>query len=352
MLGGIILQNTKSKEKIQYIERLRSLAIVLVILIHVVALPIQTWKGDIGYEFSLYTLSYTIGCLGVPIFLMISGNLLLNPCRKIKIEKVYKKMIPKILFPLLGLGTVFACMEIYFETRSISFGMLFEAFVRVINGKSWNHLWYLYMIIGIYMFTPILKFLSEELSEKMYIYFTIILLCLGYVVPSLNAIFRTSISVNAPLPLCHMASFWLGFVVDKYKENKKINVCMDFIGIISLIVIIFWGIFSQRYGQEAYLIIANYDNIFVIGAATYIYRFVQKNFNYNNSKLITSVAECSFGIYLLHPVVMNILYKVIKISPVQLNPWYSILLFVLALLVPTWAIVWILKKIPWIREYI
>lgn len=65
-----------------------------------------------------------------------------------------------------------------------------------------------------------------------------------------------------------------------------------------------------------------------------------------------SLADCSFGIYLIHPVLMNFLYKFMGWQPIMFNPVISILVFCMAFIVPCHITVWIAKKIPVVRRLV
>ena len=103
-------------------------------------------------------------------------------------------MIPRIFIPLIVFGWIFALMEIYFETHTVYFRMVWEALLRVINRNSWGHLWYMYMLIGIYIFLPVLKCLVEKIPDELFNYLMGSLIVIGYIFPTINAVFKSNIS--------------------------------------------------------------------------------------------------------------------------------------------------------------
>ena len=38
--------------------------------------------------------------------------------------------------------------------------------IEFVKGRPYYHMWYLYMMIGVYMFVPILVFLKNQIGEK------------------------------------------------------------------------------------------------------------------------------------------------------------------------------------------
>ena len=85
-----------SNQRIFYYDFLRAFAIFAVILCHV--------DGIIGYSFwnlkvALPGLLTTIALTGVPIFLMLSGALLLN--KEYSLKEFFKKRFSRIIYPFI-----------------------------------------------------------------------------------------------------------------------------------------------------------------------------------------------------------------------------------------------------------
>ena len=62
-------------------------------------------------------------------------------------------------------GTVFALMEIVFTERTFYLSQIATAFINTLQNKSWGHLWYLYMLVGLYLITPVLKIFVKNASH-------------------------------------------------------------------------------------------------------------------------------------------------------------------------------------------
>jgi len=133
----------------------------------------------------------------VPVFLMITGSLLLNPEKEMPIRKI-GAYIWRIALVLIIAGTLFALMELVFNARSFSGRMLLSAFVNVLTGNSWNHLWYLYALIVLYCFLPLLKALVswKKVSQSKFICWMMVLY--ASVLPMLKALgINLGIAVDA-----------------------------------------------------------------------------------------------------------------------------------------------------------
>lgn len=71
-----------------------------------------------------------------------------------------------------------------------------------------------------------------------------------------------------------------------------------------------------------------------------------------NVGALLSLVECSFGIYLIHPVIMNVLYKIFDWQPIAFNPVISIPMFCIVFILPCHLAVWAMKKIPVVRRLV
>lgn len=92
-----------NKRRLEYLDIARTFAIISVVLCHAVELVYQMkLKGltILRFQSQLFRLiSFTFGRLGVPIFLFITGTLILN--KKIGNDESCKKFYIKNLLPLL-----------------------------------------------------------------------------------------------------------------------------------------------------------------------------------------------------------------------------------------------------------
>lgn len=120
--------------------------------------------GDMPLKYIL-TCVYTLIQWAVPVFLMISGNLLLHS-NKLAFTKV-KKMSLRMGAVLLLFGSAFALLEQVFERKTLEIGMLPNSVLMTLQQKSWSHLWYLYILIGIYLILiPLKRFIDNSSNRE------------------------------------------------------------------------------------------------------------------------------------------------------------------------------------------
>ena len=181
------------RKRIDYIDWLRIISALAVIGIHItITQPNNYSVQEIGKDnYIILTCVYTLIQWAVPVFLMISGNLLLHS-NKITFVKV-KKMTIRIGTVLLLFGSAFAFMEQIFERKTIELVMLPNSVLMTLQQKSWSHLWYLYVLIGIYLILIPLKKFVDNSGNKEICAFAAVLIIGNFIVPTINIAFGTKI---------------------------------------------------------------------------------------------------------------------------------------------------------------
>ena len=155
------------RKRIDYIDWLRIISALAVIGIHITMTQPNNYSvQEIGKDnYIILTCVYTLIQWAVPVFLMISGNLLLHS-NKITFAKI-KKMTIRMGTVLILFGSAFALLEQVFERKTLKIGMLPNSILLTLQQKSWSHLWYLYVLIGIYLILiPLKRFVEIPVIRK------------------------------------------------------------------------------------------------------------------------------------------------------------------------------------------
>ncbi|MCH4084567.1 MAG: acyltransferase [Olsenella sp.] len=107
----------------------------------------------------------------VPVFLMVSGALLLDPGREMPPRKIGRH-VWRMAFVLLTVGLAFCVMEQVADVRAqtgaitLTWGMLGRALLNLLEGNSWDHLWYVYALIGLYLLTPFIRGFQAHATRR------------------------------------------------------------------------------------------------------------------------------------------------------------------------------------------
>lgn len=201
-----------TRDRINYIEWLRIVCAIAVVGIHITMTQPNNYSvAEIGTcNYLVLTSVYVLIQWAVPVFLMISGNLLLHS-HMMSFSKV-KKMISRMTVVLLLFGSIFALLEQVFEKKTVELWMLPNSFFLTLQQKSWSHLWYLYVLIGIYVILMPLKKFVDNSSNREICVFTAILVIGNVIVPTINIVFETEIE-NYMLLTQYVTYVLLGYII-------------------------------------------------------------------------------------------------------------------------------------------
>lgn len=296
--------NKKSQVKRNYpIDTLRTIATILVLLIHITAYDLSFAIENKVYDLNFW-IANTINSLcriSIPIFVLISGRFLIG--FKEPITVFYKKRLLKVLIPLIFWSLFYAFYK--FLGQYILYGnwqvkAVLESFAI---GKPFYHLWYLYMLFGLYLFAPVINYLVLNLSKKNIWVVSISFIVFGFLLNLYDFIYD-----NKPFFLLwfvnYIGYFMLGYVMKDIK--KKIPaIFLILLAVISGILIAGVSYYTHTEFNNFYFY--SYLSPFVIIASLSLYKIftqikIKKNF-------FSNFAHLTFGIYLIHPLLLDLITR-------------------------------------------
>ncbi|MCI0501913.1 MAG: acyltransferase family protein, partial [Epsilonproteobacteria bacterium] len=141
---------------IAWLDIARIIAIFGVILIHVCAPMFGDNRSDF-YAMNIANAFDSLSRASVPLFAMISGALLLQ---KEPSFVSIKNRIFRVAIPLLFWSLLYSLYVNHWSPLPFDF---FKSIILILKTPAMYHLWFVYMIIGIYLLLPILHSISEKL---------------------------------------------------------------------------------------------------------------------------------------------------------------------------------------------
>lgn len=319
-----------------YINVLRLIATLSVVLLHTSAGVLDNNFNNGQYEFS-YGFYKQINQYAVPVFVLISGFLFNNPNKYIDYKLLFTKYVRRIALALLLFGLPMCVIEsILFEHDSI-----FIAICNFVRGHSWSHMWYLYMLICLYLITPIIKpFLIHSCKRDLEVGLCILFM-VSSILPSINYYIMpiTSWMILPPYIFIYLLGYYLGYV-EQFKISKSHLLLLLAIFIVAIVIKVSCNIYDTIY----------YDVIVIYGA--FIIFMLFKKFD-SHWKISDQLAKYCFGVYLTHPIWINFAYKYLHVIPHHYyNPWISILFFGICFTILSFATSMVLMKIPFLKKYV
>lgn len=332
------------KKRILYIDNLRVLACFLVILTH------SAMGTEQRYGFYAVIVSLT-SAPSSELFLTISGALLL-PTR-IRMKEFYIKRFSKLALPVLFWSLII--LGINYSLGISSLNIIIKQLVLIPLAPVTGVYWFIYVICGLYLLAPVISPWIIASTQKEY-QFIILLWLVTILLPYISFIWPDfyDIDGNYYFILNYLGGFigymLLGVYLKKYpiilKKTKAI-VTIIILNSLAIVPILYCYLFRR----DLINIINNNLSISSVLLVVSIFIFFQ-NFGWNNIKFINTIhtiARHSFGIYLIHIVVVReIVWKVYgSFRPESLNPLIETPAIALVSMVLSFLIVKLFSKLPY-----
>ncbi|HWZ16350.1 MAG TPA: acyltransferase family protein [Mucilaginibacter sp.] len=335
-------------ETITWINNLRLIALYAVIILHCTA-PLLMQYGKVPLsDWLMADFLNAIVRFAVPVFVMVTGALLLR--REYEIADFLKKRLVRVLIPFFFWSLVYVWYSWYNEEITFTAGIW--ANIRVVlhalkYGSSY-HLWYVYMLIGLYFFIPVIGKFVRHATEKEILYFLI----MWFVVMMLN---QPYLSRFNPVVDLHYFSGYAGYLVLGYYlafkdfkvKNLRLWMAMLFVISIGLIAAGTWFIIPYTKWPGTLFYEPLNPAVLMVSVSAFI---IAKLTVVKAPPLITRISDFAgrynYGIYLSHALVLYFLEDPFGINykfcvPIVSIPLTAFLCFILSLL-----LVWLISKIP------
>lgn len=140
-----------------WIDNARFLAVLAVVAIHAASTVIETspveseswWIGVVVDAASRWS---------VPAFVAISGALMLVPGHQQTVRQFYLRRAARIMLPMLAWSAFYiAWAHILPAIKGKPAPAVAQSVGLLISGRPYYHLWYLYMLVGLYLVMPVLQ---------------------------------------------------------------------------------------------------------------------------------------------------------------------------------------------------
>lgn len=190
-------------------ECMRIVAFLMVVFNHV--FHYLFYGLDLSYEWNVTAVLMAIVKPAVPLFMMMSGALLLR--REYSSKELRNKIISVVVTLLL-----FSLVYFYFDPELKGTDQTF--ILLFLNGRVSNALWYMYVYLGFLLFLPFIKKMVDSFNEKDYRSFFLVLFLLSMVFPYLLRFLGADISETDFFKFV-FSPYLLYFIFGHYFINVK-----------------------------------------------------------------------------------------------------------------------------------
>jgi len=373
---------TAARQSIFYIDFLRFIAAIAVIMIHVLG-PFRYLYGEIpGSDWLAAAGLNSLTRWAVPVFMMISGALLLSsktlsskalspkPLSPQKLpskslsqdassQESFKwgpyliKRVSKVVVPFVGWTVIFALVSGYMVdgifTGEWSSNIATETLGSSLTEPVWYHLWFFYDFIPLYFVIPFLLPLLKQASAD---HIKLALSCWAILLFMHWLKIGDFLQQNLVLYSGYLVLGWYLFNRDN-RDHLKYWIAA---GCLMLLLNFFgtWYVATEKQAYSSLFMGYKTINTAIIGgmlfvlAQTYAHK-IQGRLR----ALVTLISTYSLGIYLVHPLVLipirnlnNGVYQVFQ------SNWIAIPMLTFLTLAASLLLTMLLVKLPFIRRLV
>jgi surface polysaccharide O-acyltransferase-like enzyme len=352
--------NAKPVEPNYSIDVIRFIAITMVIVLHCTEFPYQFLNPQVS---SLDILNWftddfysAIGMLGVPLFVMLTGALLLNPNRDDEPLKVfYRKRLDRIALPFIFWTVVYFAWAFTVLGRPLT---LFSIGQGLLNG-SYFHLWYIYLLMGLYAVTPVLRVLIKHLDRKLFTYLLVLWFAGTVTTPFIHTFTDFRYQPFTWVFFDGVGYFLLGTYLLYSKTKRSRSALIFILGILGAVA----GewLLTATLGKTYTGYFHNYMNPTIIIASVALFTLlISMDFSSigkhkKTSRTLHWVSENTLPLYLIHMIVLVTLS--VNVFGVWLNnatfiPLLDVPIFAAIVFAASAALVYVFKKVPLLNRLI
>ena len=324
--------------RIPYLDWIRALGAIAVVLLHaeVTSGAVEELAAANPLAFAIEdALLVPLARWAVPVFFMVSGALMLDPAREMGWRKIGRH-VWRIVFVLLTIGLGFNLVEQYASAGTFALEQVGGAVLGLARGQSWDHLWFLFELIGLYAITPVIRPWVERASGRELGATIAVLWLLLCVIPMVNDL--TGLELYGWVKLSYAVPYYLaGWFCRRYLDLDARVCAVGIVSIVAATVLTRSGIPNADGAQFP-------EWAFMLPYSMFVFCAVKRFAPSELPRWAQVIASYSFGIYVLHPVFNHVLVRVVDVAtwPLAL---VQVALVAGGVLLSV-ALTWVLRHIP------
>lgn len=324
-------------DRFERLDSARWLAAMAVVLLHCASqgLSDESAHGTLAWTAANIFDSAMRWC--VPVFVMISGALLLEPDKAPPLRVFYGRRMARIVLPLI-FWTVF-----YLGWRIVS-AQLDDADVpwtawakMVADGKPYYHLWYLYMLLGLYLFTPFVRRAYQASSPRTRLLAVSLILGIAVIQSAMD-----SGREQTGFFLTWFAPFLGYFLLGRLLFDGHVRLPYAVLLLVTSIAATAVGVHAMSSPTDLNTYFYSNFSLTVPVMAIAVYHLVLHG---PRLPRLSAWVPLTFGIYLIHPALIDLAIRFDLYSPGPgMADFWAIPLFALVIFLASAGLTWLMRQ--------
>lgn len=331
-----------------WLDAARVVSIMAVVVLHVVGSVVTLAAlGSPGWWYGNLYDALVRWC--VPVFVMVSGALLLDPRKTEGVAEFYRKRAARVLLPLAFWSAVYILWN---HRGALAELRAMDVLHSVARGWPHYHLWFLYMILCLYLFVPFLRTLVRNTSRRDLWW----LVALMFVLSGVNEFSRVfsgdgaGLFINWFLP--YLPYFLCGYLIQTSDRKIPQAVLMAVFGLAVAVTAVGCYWLGRAQGLDRGLYFYGYLSFSVIPMSISLMLMLKQcTLAGGWAQCVQRVAPLTLGVYLVHPILLESFreygFKPEDHAPLLTVPLVAALVFGGALVVAL-----VFHRTPWLKRLI
>ena len=313
--------------------------------------------AEIYQRIQLYTFDFVVVNFlstmvrgGVPIFFMLTGALILS-----RSSMDVKKLLKNHALYLLGIFCLWSF--IYAALNRIvsgDFGTLYDFVLSFVNGHY--HMWFLTAMAMIYLYMPVVHaaLYGWKLDGRYFLglFFVLIMLLANMNLTPDTAPILYGITLHFKLDyLAYMGYVIWGWWLSTKEMPKKALWLAPLIFLVCSLISSYGNYWYSNYKSVAEGWLFSYFSLssFIQATSVFCFFLALKGREFRHRNIIRALADCTLGVYLIHPLMINVL-ELVGLGTRPSAPVSSLVLLCVVLAVSCFALVFAAKRIPLVKK--
>lgn len=308
------MASADARPRLAKLDYIRCLAILLVVFCHCNErlfgkIPAPQLRITLSYSFF-----FALGRMGVPLFLFLTGSLVLSKLVKGKddVASFYRRKLFPLAVSAVLCTAFYYVRSIFILEQPFDFSQALRVLLLLENCPC-AVLWYLPMIIGIYIALPFVAVAFRKFSFRSFSLPLGILLVVQFVLPFISNLSVVSgfspIPGNSALDISFLGGAYGFYIIFGYfvqsgafdiSNNSRVILAAGVSSYLFLAVMLFISTVFRR-GYAIW-----YSDLPLLIASCSLYLLLFNFLRLNHCHVIELVSRASFGIYLVHYAVIDL----------------------------------------------
>lgn len=342
-----------NSKRLLHFDLLRVVAAYFIVVLHMSVQFIQLPTMTDG-QWNVANLFSAISRMGVPLFIMLSGMFMLAPEKKVTTSMIFQKYLPR-------LALIFLTWSIFYliafqDVSSWGDSEMGAKFILKTIILGHYHMWYLYMLAGLYLITPILRVFTQNASKQTIFYFLLLCVCITSITKlnedllQINFLSAALDKMSLTLVFGYVGYYLAGYAFQNFPLSKKANHTFYILGVISLAVTVLGTFLLRQYSGMDSLNLVFYSNysptLFLMSFALFLFtKEVGEHRTLSKGAALVAkrIPPYLLVVYLVHPFIIEQTRSILPTQSPWLLPVNGFIVFLLSLgisviLVKLWRI--------------